>query len=145
MLIWWLNKSTLMAGKKKKIACFILWDWKLPKISRKYWSQLYSKGRVRWDGHVCIHACMCHCSCVWLYAAPWAVAPQAPLSMGFSRQEHWRILKWIAMASSRGTSWLRDWTKVSYIGRQVLYHYRHLGTLLYLKWITNKDLTENYI
>ena len=28
-------------------------------------------------------------SCVWLFATPWAVARQAPLSMGFSRQEYW--------------------------------------------------------
>ena len=27
--------------------------------------------------------------CVWLSATPWTVARQAPLSMGFSRQEHW--------------------------------------------------------
>ena len=31
-------------------------------------------------------------SCVWLFAAPWTVAHQAPLSMGFSRQEYWRGL-----------------------------------------------------
>ena len=28
-------------------------------------------------------------SCVWLSVTPWAVAHQAPLSMGFSRQEYW--------------------------------------------------------
>ena len=28
-------------------------------------------------------------SCVWLFATPWTVAYQAPLSMGFSRQEYW--------------------------------------------------------
>ena len=28
-------------------------------------------------------------SCVRLFATPWAVAHQAPLSMGFSRQEYW--------------------------------------------------------
>ena len=28
-------------------------------------------------------------SCVRLFAAPWTVAHQAPLSMGFSRQEYW--------------------------------------------------------
>ena len=28
-------------------------------------------------------------SCVRLFAAPWTVARQAPLSMGFSRQEYW--------------------------------------------------------
>ena len=28
-------------------------------------------------------------SCVRLFATPWTVARQAPLSMGLSRQEHW--------------------------------------------------------
>ena len=28
-------------------------------------------------------------TCVRLFATPWTVAYQAPLSMGFSRQEHW--------------------------------------------------------
>ena len=28
-------------------------------------------------------------SCVWLFVTPWTVAHQAPLSMGFSRQESW--------------------------------------------------------
>ena len=31
----------------------------------------------------------------------WTTLPQAPLSIGFSRQ---RILEWIAMASSRGSN-----------------------------------------
>ena len=31
-------------------------------------------------------------SCVWLLAIPWAAAYQAPLSMGFSRQEYWNGL-----------------------------------------------------
>ena len=29
-----------------------------------------------------------HISCVWLFVTPWTVASQAPLSMGFSRQEY---------------------------------------------------------
>ena len=28
-------------------------------------------------------------SCIWLFVNPWTVARQAPLSMGFSRQEYW--------------------------------------------------------
>ena len=28
-------------------------------------------------------------SCVQLFVTPWTVAHQAPLSIGFSRQEHW--------------------------------------------------------
>ena len=31
-------------------------------------------------------------SCVRLFATPWTVALQAPLSMGFSRQEYWSAL-----------------------------------------------------
>ena len=31
-------------------------------------------------------------SCVWIFVTPWTVAHQAPLSMGFSRQEYWRGL-----------------------------------------------------
>ena len=37
-------------------------------------------------------ACTCLCSatsCVWLFAIPWIIALEAPLSMGFSRQEYW--------------------------------------------------------
>ena len=33
-----------------------------------------------------------HFSCVWLFVTPWTVACQAPLSMGFPRQEHWSEL-----------------------------------------------------
>ena len=41
-----------------------------------------------------------------------------------------RILKWVAVPSSRGSSRPRDWMQVSYvscISRQVLYHGHHLG------------------
>ena len=31
-------------------------------------------------------------SCVWVFATPWTVAQQAPLSMGFISQEHWNVL-----------------------------------------------------
>ena len=33
--------------------------------------------------------CVCALSHVWLSAAPWTAARQAPLSMGFPRQEYW--------------------------------------------------------
>ena len=42
-----------------------------------------------------------------------------------------RILEWVAIPSSRGSSWPRCWSWVSYIscfGRRVVYHYHHLGT-----------------
>ena len=34
-----------------------------------------------------------HFSCVQLFAIPWTVASQGPLSMGFSRQEYWSGLQ----------------------------------------------------
>ena len=39
-----------------------------------------------------LSSCVCMLSCfshVRLFATPWTVAHQAPLSMGFSRQEYW--------------------------------------------------------
>ena len=44
---------------------------------------------------VCVCACVCVCvcaqslSCVQLFATPWSVTIQVPLSMEFSRQEYW--------------------------------------------------------
>ena len=38
---------------------------------------------------VCMHATHSRFSHVWLFATLWTVAHQAPLSMGFSRQEYW--------------------------------------------------------
>ena len=55
---------------------------------------------------------------VQLTATPWTAARQAPLSMKFSQA---RILEWVAISSSRGSSQPRDQTQVSYvssIGRQ---------------------------
>ena len=49
-------------------------------------------------------------SCVRLFATLWTVTCQAPLSMGFSRQEHWSGLP---CPPPRGSSWYRDRTHVS--------------------------------
>ena len=42
---------------------------------------------------MCIGVCVCTraqlLSCIWLFATPWIMACQAPLSMEFSRQEYW--------------------------------------------------------
>ena len=45
-------------------------------------------------------------------ATPWTVAHQAPLSMGILQA---RILEWVAMPFSRGSSQPRDGTPVSLI------------------------------
>ena len=80
--------------------------------------------------HVC-YAVLSDFSHVQLCATLWTVARQAPLSMGILQA---RILEWVAMPSSRGSSQLRDWTQIPYvscIGRQVLYHQYHLQSPLF--------------
>ena len=47
---------------------------------------------------------------VWLFAIPWTVASLTPLSMGFFKA---RILEWVAITFSRGSSWSRDQTHIS--------------------------------
>ena len=83
---------------------------------------------------IILNSCACmlsHFSHVQFFAALWTVAHQAPLSMGFSRQD-----TGVAMPCSRGSSWPMNRTQVSYVScidRQVLYHYCHKGSNNILK------------
>ena len=57
----------------------------------------------------------------------------SPLSSSVHGILQARILSWVAVPSSRGSSQPRDWTCISYIsciGKRVLYHWRHLGSFL---------------
>ena len=56
-------------------------------------------------------AVLSHFSRVWLFATPWTVACQAPLSMEFARQEYWSGLPF---PSPGGSSQPRDQTWVSH-------------------------------
>ena len=52
-----------------------------------------------------------------LFAMPWTIAHQAPLSMGI----FWaRMLEWVSMPSSRGSSQPRDWTQITCIAGRFL-------------------------
>ena len=50
--------------------------------------------------------------CVQLFATLWTIAYQAPLSMGFSRQEYWSGLPYPPPERSSPP---RGWTHISYI------------------------------
>ena len=72
---------------------------------------------------VCAHSLIC----VQLFATPWTVSHQAPLSMGFPRQEYWNGVPF-------PTPWNLHWTHifcVSSIGRHIPYHQCHLGSPRY--------------
>ena len=66
--------------------------------------------------YIHINICVCVCSQslshVRLFATPWTVARQAPLSMGILQAT---VLEWVAMPSSRRSSQSRDLTQVSRI------------------------------
>ena len=56
------------------------------------WSGMFSLCLVPWAIlHMCVYMLIC-LSHVQFFLTPWAVALQAPLSMGFSRQEYWNGL-----------------------------------------------------
>ena len=54
-------------------------------------------------------------------------SPPGSFVLGVSQA---RILEWVVISFSRGSSWPREWTEtnVSCNGRQILYHWRHLGS-----------------
>ena len=63
---------------------------------------------------VCTHSL----SHVRLFATPWTVAPSSARGIFQAR-----ILKWVAISSSRRSSQPRDQTHIPCIGRWVLYHW----------------------
>ena len=68
----------------------------------------------------------------WLCATPWTVAHQAPLSMGFSRQEYWSGLPLLQgifpnQGSNQGLPHCR----------QILYHLSHCGSPWILEWVAH--------
>ena len=67
---------------------------------------------------------LCAHSQVQLFVTPWTVARRAPLSMGFSRQEHWSGLPFPPPGHLPDPG-IQPWG--SCFGRRVLYHWRHLG------------------
>jgi len=71
-------------------------------------------------GILCVYACV-HTpsqSVVCDFLTLWTVAHQAPTVHGIFQA---RILEWVPLSFSRGSSWPRDQTHVSIIGRQILY------------------------
>ena len=75
--------------------------------------------------HPFLHSCVC-VSCfshVRLSATPWTVACQAPLSVGFSRQEYWSGLSYPLAGDlpDLGTEPAICISYISYISRWVLY------------------------
>ena len=68
---------------------------------------------------------------VQFFATPWTCSSPGSFVHGISRA---RILEWVAISFSRGSSWPRDWTHISWISRCILYH-----------WTTREALPISYL
>ena len=56
---------------------------------------------------------------VQLFVTTWTVAPPGSSVHGIFQA---KILKWVAFSFSRVSSWTKNQTHISCIGRQILYH-----------------------
>ena len=70
---------------------------------------------------MCVYAQLCPTLC-----DPMDCSPPGSSVHGISQA---RILEWVAIFYSRESSWPRDWTCISCIGRQILYHCATWGSL----------------
>ena len=61
-------------------------------------------------------------SCILFCATLWTVARQAPLSLGFSRQEYWSGVPFLSLGDLPATQGLNPHLSISCFGRRVLYH-----------------------
>ena len=77
-----------------------------------------------------MHACSVTKSHVLFFATPWTVALQAPLPLGFSRQEYWSGMGYYLFFQG---IFLTQGSSPSLLHllhcRQILYHLNHLGSL----------------
>ena len=62
--------------------------------------------------------CYCLFSHVRTFATPWTIAPPGSSVHGISQA---RILEWVVISFYRGSSWPRDWTRVSCTGRWIFH------------------------
>ena len=61
--------------------------------------------------------CLSH---IWPFCNPMDCSPPGFSGHGISQA---RLLQWVSISFSRGSSWLKDQTCISCIGRQILYHW----------------------
>ena len=103
IVVFWPGSTCLALAARKQLYLTIsgsyYFHYHLPAQNLPRFSQIYHDSFVQEYVYVCIHILYIYVCCVlscfsrdWLCVTPWTVAHQAPLSMGFSRQEYWSEL-----------------------------------------------------
>ena len=125
----------------RNIFCFFLWSqytyinetWKAQKSIKKGPQFLYiviTVAKPRFWSISFVLVCLIAKSC-WALCDPMDCTPPGFSVHGISQA---RIPDWVAISSSTGSSWPRDWTLVFCIGRRILY-----------SWATRERLCMCYI
>ena len=83
-------------------------------------------------GSMCVCMCLCLCACVYAQSCPTLCDPAdcSPPGSSIHGIFQARILELVVISSSRGSSWPRDWTHVSYIS--------HIAGRFFTCWATGK-------
>ena len=94
-------------------------NWFLIKIPTPFNGErtVFHQKVLRWLDACVLAQLLSH---VWLFWDPMDCSPPGSSVQGIHQA---RILEWVAISSSRGSSWPRDRTFISCLGRQILYHW----------------------
>ena len=76
-------------------------------------------GEGQMEGHLGTHVCLVAQPCPTL-CDPMGCSTAGSSVHGISPT---RILEWVAISFSRGSSWTRDWTQGLCMGRRIFYHW----------------------
>ena len=101
-------------------------QWKLRLHSRLLSLGVFVKPANRIGKNICQQhkkvssECMCVCSIMSDSLQPMDCSLPGSSTHGILQT---RTLEWVAISFSRGSSWPRDWSSISCIGQQILYHW----------------------
>ena len=120
LYLTWITNKDLLYSTGNSAQCYMA-AWMGGEFGGQ-WIQGYLCLLSTWNYHNIVNQWCCYLvpqSCLTL-CNPMDWCPPGSSVHGISQA---RILEWVAMPHFRGSSLPRDWTHISCIGRQILYHW----------------------
>ena len=97
---------------------------------------------TKWFSYTYVVCCLVTKLCQSLFATPWTVCSLPVSSVhGISQA---RILEWVVISFSRGSSRPRNLMRISCIGRQILYHWTTREAHIDIYWTFNLENPFRY-
>ena len=103
----------------------------------KVYSQCWQRSYSRNGYHHSISQCR-PLSQDWRFAPPWTGPPGSSVH-GISQA---RVLEWVVIPFSRGSSWPRDWTRISCIAgaARETHYYQYLMRKCFILWVSISEV-----